>query len=221
MKELINMLGFFVGRGIRSDSLVVFYLERGIDYLVLMLSVWKAGGAFVPLDPQHPNEKNKCILNNLDFTMLLLHSSNQSKLKSFYNTDKLCVYDHLTSDKVELENPDFHVTPSDLAYVIFTSGSTGIPKGAMIEHRGMLNHLLSKITDLNIGPQDIVAQIATQVFDVSIWQYIVALLAGGKVVVYRHEAAWEPDLLLSLIDIDCVTIFESVPTHMYTYTRRT
>ena len=65
-----------------------------------------------------------------------------------------------------------------LAYVMYTSGSTGQPKGAMIEHRGMLNHLYAKITALNLTANDTVAHTASQCFDISVWQFLAPLLVG-------------------------------------------
>ncbi|MBV8201880.1 MAG: AMP-binding protein, partial [Acidobacteria bacterium] len=104
------------------------------------------------------------------------------------------------------------VTPQDLAYVIFTSGSTGTPKGAMLDHGGMLNHLLAKLDDLDLSAADRVAQNASQTFDVSIWQYLAALLAGGEVVVYPDAVTRDPVRMLAAADRDRITVLEVVPT---------
>ena len=74
------------------------------------------------------------------------------------------------------------VAADQLAYIYFTSGSTGEPKGAMCEHAGLLNHLTAKIDDLGVGPARgaVVAQTAPQVFDISLWQLVSALLVGGR-----------------------------------------
>ena len=74
------------------------------------------------------------------------------------------------------------LTPSRLACAIYTSGSTGLPKGAMIEQRGLLNHLLSKISDLNLSAADVVAQTAPQTFVISLWQFLAPLLVGARAV---------------------------------------
>ena len=102
--------------------------------------------------------------------------------------------------------------PSDLAYVIFTSGSTGTPKGAMLDHRGMLNHLFAKIRDLELSAADRVAQSASQTFDISVWQHLAALLTGGQVVVYPDAVARDPARLLAAADGDRITVLEVVPT---------
>ncbi len=100
----------------------------------------------------------------------------------------------------------------DAAYVIFTSGSTGTPKGAVVEQRGMLNHLHAKIADLDLTAGDTVAQTASQCFDISVWQFLAPLLVGGCVQVYRDEVAHDPPRLLAAIAQDRVTILETVPS---------
>src|SRR5690606_27108691 len=103
------------------------------------------------------------------------------------------------------------VSKNDLADVIYTSGSTGTPKGVMIEHGGMQNHLSAKVLDLSLESGDRVAQIASQCFDISIWQFLAPLLVGAEVYVYPDEVTRDPRCLLSRLDDDAVTIAELVP----------
>src|SRR5262249_37249231 len=92
------------------------------------------------------------------------------------------------------------------------SGSTGMPKGAMIEHCGMLNHLYAKIDDLQLTGADIVAQTAAQSFDISVWQFLAALLVGGQVHVFPDEVAFNPTRLFAEVDRERITILETVPS---------
>src|SRR5262249_24041998 len=85
--------------------------------------------------------------------------------------------------------------PGNLAYVIFTSGATGTPKGAMIEHRGMLNHLYAKINSLSLEQADTIAETASQSFDISVWQFLTDLLLGGKVHIVDEEKKQAPSAL--------------------------
>src|SRR4029079_10213953 len=105
--------------------------------------------------------------------------------------------------------------PSQLAYVLFTSGSTGVPKGALIEHRGMLNHLLAKVEALGLSAADRVAQTAVQTFDISILQLLAALTVGGCVDVLADEVTGEPARLLAEVDRRGITIFETVPSLLW------
>src|SRR5690606_2318021 len=102
--------------------------------------------------------------------------------------------------------------PEDLAYVIYTSGSTGLPKGVMVEHRGMVNHLWAKIEELGLTAADKVAQNASQCFDISVWQLLAALMVGGEVHILPDEVAHDPWRLLCETEGAGITILETVPS---------
>ncbi|HEX8852917.1 MAG TPA: amino acid adenylation domain-containing protein, partial [Pyrinomonadaceae bacterium] len=125
---------------------------------------------------------------------------------------QLLLIEELLEGERSQENLPVRCAPGNLAYVIFTSGSTGVPKGAMVEHRGMLNHLYAKISDLQLTAADAVAQTASQCFDISVWQFLSALLVGGRVNIFDDEAAHDAARLLGEIQSRRITIFETVPT---------
>ncbi|MDJ0896806.1 MAG: amino acid adenylation domain-containing protein, partial [Alphaproteobacteria bacterium] len=104
--------------------------------------------------------------------------------------------------------------PSGLAYVLYTSGSTGAPKGAMIERRGLLNHLYAKVDDLGLSSSDVIAQTAPLSFDISIWQYLVGVLVGARVHVLDDAVVQDPMLLVEELSREEVTILELVPSHL-------
>ncbi len=105
-------------------------------------------------------------------------------------------------------------TPEDISYIIYTSGSTGKPKGAIVQHIGMLNHLDAKQNDFKLNKKSKIIQNASQCFDISIWQYVNPLLVGGRTYVYSNEVVLNPDLLLTKLKEDQITIFEVVPSYM-------
>ncbi|MEC4017528.1 non-ribosomal peptide synthetase [Streptomyces sp. H27-D2] len=100
----------------------------------------------------------------------------------------------------------------DLAYVIFTSGSTGKPKGAMVHRRGMVNHLLAKVEDLELTAADTVVHNAPVTFDISVWQMLSALVTGGRLRVVPKRTASDPAELLGLVDAERITVLEVVPS---------
>jgi amino acid adenylation domain-containing protein len=99
-----------------------------------------------------------------------------------------------------------------LAYVIYTSGSTGLPKGAMVEHAGLLNHLYIMMRNLGLTESDVVAQTASQCFDISVWQFLTALLVGGKVLIVGNTRAHDPEVLWRTLDEAEVTTWQTVPS---------
>ena len=102
----------------------------------------------------------------------------------------------------------------DLSYVLFTSGSTGKPKGVMIEHRGMINNMRAKFEPLSLGMDDVIAQTASQCFDISVWQFLTAMLLGAKVVIFSDETTRDPDAMLARLADAGVTVWEPVPSVM-------
>jgi amino acid adenylation domain-containing protein len=198
-----------VASGVGTDTLVALLSERNIDFLTAMLAVFKAGGAYLPLNPDHPAERIRHVLAQSQVSLVLSASSYQTQIG---NLAQMLLLEHLDQAECSNHNLPVNCTPNHLAYVIYTSGSTGTPKGAMLEHRGMLNHLYAKVRDLQLTSADSVAQTANQTFDISIWQFLVALMVGGRVEIISQEMAADPVQLLSLVDRQQISILEIVPS---------
>lgn len=128
------------------------------------------------------------------------------RIKWQYDTSDL-IYPVASLDSV---NHSLH----DLAYVIYTSGSTGAQKGAMVEHLGMMNHMYGKIQDLHITSSDVIAQNASQSFDISIWQLFTSIITGGTTVIYENDVALYPDMLVKAVAKDQISILELVPMYL-------
>jgi surfactin family lipopeptide synthetase A len=198
-----------VQQGVEAETLVALLSDRNLDFLTAMLAVFKAGGAYLPLNPQHPIDRIHQVLEQSQAPLMLCASQYQTLTDRSRQSIVLEDLDKVASSS---DNLPVRCTPDNLAYVIFTSGSTGKPKGAMLEQRGMLNHLYAKVTDLQLTATDVVAQTASQTFDISIWQFLVALLVGGRVEIVPSETVADPALLVELVDRQQVSILEIVPS---------
>jgi surfactin family lipopeptide synthetase A len=194
--------------GVEAETIVALMGDRHIDFLTAILAVFKAGGAYLPLNPEHPIERTQQVLTQSRVSLLLAGSSLLDLEISIQTID----FDRLDRLEYSSENLDVRSTPTNLAYVIYTSGSTGTPKGAMLEQRGMVNHLYAKVTDLKLTDRDCVAQTASQTFDISIWQFLVALLVGGSVEIINTELATDPTRLLAHVEQHQISILEIVPS---------
>jgi amino acid adenylation domain-containing protein len=201
--------------GVGAETIVGLVADRNLDFLTAILAIFKAGGVYLPLNPAHPVDRIQQVLTQSKTPLILTSSSWTSKLEpivSSLDRAQLIDFHQLNAPDYSPQNLLIRSTPDNLAYVIYTSGSTGTPKGAMLEHRGMLNHLHAKITALNLTPQSIVAQTAAQTFDISIWQFLTPLLVGGKVEIVSTEIAADPAQLLALIASQQISILEIVPS---------
>jgi amino acid adenylation domain-containing protein len=207
-----------VASGVGPDVLVALLTERSIDCLIAMLAVFKAGGAYVPLDPAHPVPRQRQILMQSRSSAVLCTQAFAPTLAEVLAElpaaarPPIIRIDALDPQEGPDDNLPSRCGPQNLAYVIHTSGSTGAPKGVMVAQLGMLNHLYAKIADLGLTGADMVAQTASSCFDVSVWQFLVALLVGGQVQIFDDRIAHDPALLRDMIAQDQITILEMVPS---------
>ncbi|GMQ55844.1 hypothetical protein AN1V17_02360 [Vallitalea sediminicola] len=217
-------------QGIENNKFVAIVCDRSIEVLSGILGVFKAGGAYVPVDTSLPNERINYILSNSEASLVITQSKYIEKLKGINNHDSfkgyVCV-DEYTYDNHDIEYRIFDKNyideqcedginnindPTDLAYMIYTSGSTGMPKGALVRHNGMVNHIYGKIEELKITEEDIIVQNASISFDISVWQFLTAVLVGGKTSIVSFDVSREPILLFDHLKSEKITILEIVPS---------
>ncbi|WP_437901751.1 amino acid adenylation domain-containing protein [Sorangium sp. So ce124] len=201
--------------GVGQDARVGLLLDRSLEFLTAMLGAFKAGAAYVPLDPALPLQRLEQMADRSGCAVLVTTPRHEALARRLGHDGRAVRrLEELLAAACSEGDPPRAGAPRSLSYVIFTSGSTGVPKGVMIEHTGMLNHLRAKVHDLRITSRDVVAQTATQTFDVSVWQFLAALLAGAETAIVTDDDAWEPGRLLHRLERDGVTVFETVPSHL-------
>ncbi|MEP7010062.1 MAG: amino acid adenylation domain-containing protein, partial [Acidobacteriota bacterium] len=202
--------------GLAPGGLVALLADRGLDFAIAMLAAFKADAAYVPLDPLYPPHRLRQVLEQSAAPYLLTASAYlggaDEAAQRLAKRPRILPLEALISRRPDEAPPAGEALPEQLAYVIFTSGSTGLPKGAMLHQRGMLNHLRAKVCDLDLRAADVVAQTATQTFDISVWQFLAVLLVGGRVEIFPAETAQDPARLLDGLMSTGVTILETVPS---------
>ena len=206
-----------LSRGLAREGVVGVVTERNLDWLTAVLAIFKAGGAYLPMEPHFPADRIARTLSRAGSRFVLTERGSTAMLaealESLPNVEQLFVDAPYTEG-----HPDgdlgIPVAPDQLAYIYFTSGSTGEPKGAMCEHAGMLNHLFAKIADLGIGEGDVVAQTAPQCFDISLWQLVSALLVGGRTLIVEQETILDAPRFISKIVEGRVAVVQVVPSYL-------
>ena len=206
-----------VARGIGPDVLIGLLADRGLDFLVMMLGIFKAGGAYLPLDPAHPDDRMVQVLEESRVGFLFHGEAHRRRAENLCRQAVVptptCVrLAEVEGDKSPVVNLAPRHRGRNLAFVITTSGSTGNPKGAMVDHFGMVNNLLTKVPALGLTEADIVAQTASQCFDISVWQYLTAVTIGGRVEVFPDEISRDPPRLLAELVRTGATVLEAVPS---------
>ncbi len=198
--------------GVKPDTLVALSLERSLDLVVAIIAVLKAGGAYLPLDPEQPADRVDFILRDCNAPVLITTEALLDRLPP-HEARTIC----LDRDAAELEaesteDPAPAATPDHLAYVIYTSGSTGQPKGVEVEHRHVSRLFAATDSWLRPGPEDTWTLLHSYAFDFSVWELWGALLHGGRLVVVPAMTARTPDALARLIAAEGVTIFNATPS---------
>jgi amino acid adenylation domain-containing protein len=206
-----------IARGLTGDRIVGVVTERNLDWMTAVLAIFKAGAAYLPIEPHFPADRIATTLSRAGCRLVLAEGGKtamlDSALESLPGVGKLFI-DAALKEGQSVDDLGIPVAPDQLAYIYFTSGSTGEPKGVMCEHAGMLNHLFAKIDDLKIGEGDVVAQIAPQCFDISLWQLISALLVGGQTRLVEQEVILDVERFVDRMVEAKVNLVQVVPSYL-------
>ena len=198
-----------------QEQYVTFLMERGLPLLIGLIAALKAHMIYTPIDPSAPIERILNLIDEASSALVVTDNTVEWIEKFLPGRDNIRNFYDLFRLPAPLAVQKPLLASNQLAYMIFTSGSTGKPKGAMVEHKGMMNHLFCKIHELKLNQFDVIAQTSSQTFDVSVFQFLIGLLIGARVAIFSQEKAWDPELLLNALQDEKVTVFETVPSHMY------
>ncbi|MCA2685356.1 MULTISPECIES: non-ribosomal peptide synthase/polyketide synthase [unclassified Microcystis] len=173
--------------GVKADSLVGIFVERSLDMIIGILGIIKAGGAYIPLDIDYPPERIAYLLEDTQLSILLTQSKFVEQLPQFPPNTICLDQDWSIIAKQSTVKPLVAVEQHNLAYIIYTSGSTGQPKGVMIEHRSVVNYILTLIREYGITADDRILQFSSICFDVSVEEIFVSLLSGATLVLRTED----------------------------------
>ena len=172
--------------GVQPDDRVAICVERGFEMIVALLAVLKAGGAYVPLDPAYPVERLQFMIEDSAPVALLTQGHLGPLFTHLEGTLTVLDLDDASPWQEQPEtNPDpdsIGLTSHHLAYVIYTSGSTGLPKGVMVQHRGLCNLVHWHLTAFSLGKSDTTSSLARLGFDAASWELWPTVSIGATVL---------------------------------------
>ncbi|MEV0378543.1 amino acid adenylation domain-containing protein [Nonomuraea sp. NPDC050643] len=195
-----------VEHGVRPGEVVGVCLPRDHLLPAVLLAVWWAGAAYLPLDPEHPAERLRWLARDAGVRVVLTRGG----VPAVPDVTTLDA-DHLAAAHDVRAEP-YAVEAADLAYVLHTSGSTGTPKGVEVTHGNLAAYVAGLVTELRLGPHDVQPAVAPLTFDTSASELWVPLSVGGTCVVVDRATAVDGHALAARIASAGATVIDLVPT---------
>ncbi|CAI7577277.1 unnamed protein product [Penicillium palitans] len=174
--------------GIKPETFVVLCFEKSAWAVVAQLAVLKAGGAFVSIDPSHPDSRLKMLIDEIGTNLVLCSSSLHTKVsKLCARSFAVCQTSISQLSDSPLALPGVRPTPDNAAYAIFTSGTTGKPKATVVEHTALSTTAIAMMDSLHMNSVTRALQFSNYTFDVSIMEIMMVLMTGGCVCIPSEE----------------------------------
>lgn len=212
-----------IGLGVGPERVVGVCLERSAELIVTLLAIWKAGGAYLPLDPSYPEDRLAFMLADAGAVAVVATCRSAARLPGADSGGRPV--------RVLVDAPDTQpvivaqsaaplsdadrlapLTPDSLAYILYTSGSTGRPKGVAVGHRAIMNRLHWMQADGGFGEDDVILQKTPATFDVSVWEFFGWAMCGARVVMLPPGAHRDPEAVARAIHAHDVTSVHFVPS---------
>jgi amino acid adenylation domain-containing protein len=212
-----NRLAHYLQRlGVGPEARVAICLERGLEMVIGILAVLKAGAAYIPLDPAYPAERLRYMLEDSAPLAVLTQTPLQ---KLFAGAEGWTALVDMGMEgpwknqpETNLDAVQMGLRPEHLAYIIYTSGSTGTPKGVMVTHDNVTRLFRATETSFGFTKNDVWTLFHSCAFDFSVWEIWGALLYGGRLIVVSQQAARSAEEFYELLCREQVSILNQTPT---------
>jgi amino acid adenylation domain-containing protein len=198
-------------QGVKPKDLVAFCLDRTADIPTTMAAALKAGAAYVPLDPTHPQDRLRYVVEDSQAACVVTLKRFASLLDA--SKTRLVILDEAQEALAAQSDAPLTlaVDPSDLAYVIYTSGSTGRPKGVEVEHRNLVAFLDAMVRLPGFRANDVLLAVTTPAFDISGLEIWLPLMTGARIVMASRVDVIDGSRLGELIRVNGVTVLQATP----------
>ncbi len=198
--------------GCRKGSTVGLCMKRGLSLPIGLLATLKAGGVYVPLDPEYPRERIAYIVGDAKLDLVITDRYGADIVGNLH--PNVVSLDRIMSEATNQarSRPEVELVEDDRCYVIYTSGSTGNPKGVIVSHGNLAALLEGARTTFEVGATDVMGALASYSFDISLFELLLPLVAGGRSLMLTKEAQLDMQSLTSAL-ADC-TVLHAVPALM-------
>ncbi|CAM4006604.1 non-ribosomal peptide synthetase [Pseudoalteromonas byunsanensis] len=209
-----------LAQGVSKEQLIPVSVGRSVDLVVTLLAILKAGCAYVPIDPDYPQDRIDYIINDVNSTnqsgsLFVCDGQNYQRFESLADNVININDSEIYSACEDTSNPNLDIRPEHLAYMIYTSGTTGRPKGVQIEHRQVVRLLFTEPRLFDFNEHDVWTLFHSFCFDFSVWEMYGALLFGGRLVVLSSAQSKDSDEFAKLIIEQQVSVLNQTPSAFY------
>ncbi|MDQ1351194.1 MAG: tyrocidine synthetase, partial [Acidobacteriota bacterium] len=202
-KQSDRLAGLLMKKGIIPDTIVAIMIEGSVEMIISIMGILKSGAAYLPIDPEYPQERINYMLNDSRAKLLAVANGLQKEKVRRWEGEKVFLEEIYKSSKISCYPitflPSCLLNPSNLVYVIYTSGSTGKPKGVLLEHRSLINLIRHQYRHTNIDFERVL-QFASISFDVSAQEIFSTFLSGGQLYLVNKETRTDIPRLFGLIE---------------------
>ena len=192
-----------------TSHLVGLYINRSLEAIIAMLAIWKSGKAYIPIDPQHPIERVKYILNDAQCKCLVTQKNLAQELTLSDEINLICLDDLKFLTSISEKKPSNSIEKENLAYIIYTSGSTGMPKGVMIQHPSLINLLLDMEKKIDFTKNDTFLALTSFSFDISILEIFLPLITGACCVIADQSGIKDPRWIKEALNRHPITVVQA------------
>ena len=202
---------------IKPDDLVALLLDRSEHMIIAIFGVLKAGAAYVPMDPEYPDDRIKYILSDTNTNLVIANNTYTKRVNTINNKVNTTAIDDksFTQNLTKYDNTNpvvDNLTSNNLAYVIYTSGTTGNPKGVMIQHHSVLNRIYWMNENYQLNINDKILQKTPYTFDVSVWEFFWPTLYGATLIFAKPNKHKDVSYLAKIISQKGITILHFIPS---------
>lgn len=210
------LVGTLEHRGVQAGATVGLLFERSAELIAAMLGVLEAGAAFVPLDPDHPDERLGAIAREADFDLILCAPALGTRAEVLGLGPDRVVEVELFSGALTTtaSSRQDQPLPHDLAYVLYTSGSTGRPKGVEVTHGALADYIAWAARSYTDGRATRFPLFTSPAFDLTLTSIFAPLVTGGAVVIYRKDEAGGALLVRRVFEDNQVDVVKLTPAHL-------
>ena len=217
LNEKANSLANYLrNHNIENNSIVGIMINRSLEMIIAILAVLKSGGAYIPIDPDYPSDRIDYVLENSNCSIVLTSRKLFDKIKINCKKVDINLSNHSIYNLPKDNLPSIS-KPNDLSYLIYTSGSTGKPKGVMLTQKALVNltyYCNNNIPYLRDREHISIVSITSVSFDIFIFETLISLQRGLKLVIANSNEQTIPSCLNSLIEKENIQAIQTTPSRM-------